>query len=29
LDIGFLNVGEQRSNIPLAKAAKGMGVYYS
>jgi hypothetical protein len=29
LDLGFLNVGEQRSGIPLAKAAKGMSVYYS
>jgi hypothetical protein len=29
LELGFLNVGEQRSNIPLTKAAKGMSVYYS
>ena len=29
LNLGFLNVGEQRSNVPLAKAAKGTGVYYS
>jgi len=29
LDLGFLNVGEQRSNVTLAKAAKGMSVYYS
>jgi hypothetical protein len=29
LDLGFLNVGDQRSDIPLAKAARGTGVYYT
>lgn len=29
LDLGFLNVGEQRSVMPLAKAASGSGVYYA
>jgi MTH538 TIR-like domain (DUF1863) len=29
LDLGFLNVGEARAAIPLAKAASGSGVYYT
>lgn len=29
LDLGFLNVGQERSAIPLAKAATGSGVYYT
>ena len=29
LDLGFLNVGQERSAIPLAKAASGSGVYYT
>lgn len=28
LNLGFLDVGEQHSNIPLTKAAKGSGVYF-
>lgn len=29
LDLGFLNVGQERSAIPLAKAASGSGVYFT
>ena len=29
LDLGFLNVGQERSAIPLAKAASGSGIYYT
>jgi hypothetical protein len=29
LDLGFLNIGEQRSSIPLSKAASGTGVYFT
>jgi hypothetical protein len=29
LNLGFLNVGEERSEIPLAKAARGSGVYFN
>ena len=29
LDFGFLNVGEERSAIPLAKAASGSGAYFT
>lgn len=29
LDLGFLNVGEERSSISLSKAASGSGVYFT